>query len=61
MLINATESLAENIGAAPACKSMGIARSTLYYKRTRKQHPKEKAKSRPSPPRALDQEEKQHA
>ena len=46
MLINATESLAENIGAAPACKSMGIARSTLYYKRTREQRSKEEQKSK---------------
>ena len=57
MLINATENLAENIGVSPACEGMGVARSTLYYKRTRKQHPD--VKSRPSPPRALDQKEKQ--
>ncbi len=59
MLINATESLAENIGVAPACKSMGIARSTLYFKRTQKQNSKKEATSRPSPPRVLDQKEKQ--
>ena len=57
MLINAAENLAENVGVAPACEGMGVARSTLYYKRTRKQHPKAEAKSRPSPPRALDQKE----
>jgi len=51
MLINAAENLAENIGVAPACESMGVARSTLYHKRTRKRHPKEATKSRPSPPR----------
>ena len=59
MLINATENLAENIGVAPACEGMGVARSSLYYKRTREKRPKEERKSRPSPPRALDQKEKQ--
>ena len=48
MLINATENLAENIGVSPACEGMGVARSTLYYKRTRKQHPDVKIKAKPS-------------
>ena len=59
MLINATENLAENIGVAQACEGMGVARSSFYYKRTRKQRPIEEPKSRPSPPRALNQKEKQ--
>ncbi len=36
MLINAAETLAENVGVAPACESIGVARSTLYHMRSQK-------------------------
>lgn len=59
MLINATESLAKNVGVAPACESMGVARSTLYHMHSRKQGPKKEPKRRPSPARKLGEKEKQ--
>jgi len=59
MLITATENLAESIGVAPACESMGLARSTLYFRRREAKEPKEGAVPRPKPPRALSEGEKQ--
>ena len=55
MLITATEDLAERVGVAPACESMGVARSTLYYQRKPRQAPK----PRPKPVRALTDGERQ--
>ena len=55
MLMAATENLAGSIGIAPACESMGVARSTLYYQREPKQEPK----LRPKPVRALSDGERQ--
>ncbi len=51
----ATENLAGAVGVAPACESLGVARSTLYYRRELKQEPK----VRPKPARALTDHEKQ--
>jgi putative transposase len=59
MLINAAETLAEDVGVAPACESIGLARSTLYHMRSQKQGAKKEPKSRPSPARKLGEKEKQ--
>lgn len=59
MLINAAETLVENVGVASACESMGVARSSLYYVRSQKQCPKKEPKSRPSPARKLGEKENQ--
>jgi len=56
MLMTATENLAGVIGVAPACDSMGVTRSTLYYQR---RDPKQEAKPRPKPARALTDGERQ--
>jgi len=55
MLMAATENLAGAVGVAPACESMGVARSTLYYQRREVQEPK----PRPKPARALTDGERQ--
>ena len=54
--MTATENLAGAIGVAPACESLGVARSSLYYQR---REPKQEARPRPKPPRALNDGEKQ--
>jgi len=54
--MTATENLAGAIGVAPACESMGVTRSTLYYQR---RDPKQEAKPRPKPARALTDGERQ--
>ena len=54
--MTATENLAGAIGVAPACESMGVPRSTLYYQR---RDPKQEAKPRPKPARALTDGERQ--
>jgi putative transposase len=59
MLINAAESLAETVGVAPACESMGIPRSSLYHMRSRKQGDKKGSKPRPGPARKLEETERQ--
>jgi len=53
--MGATENLAGAIGVAPACESLGVARSTLYYQRREAQEPK----PRPKPARALKDGERQ--
>jgi putative transposase len=55
MLMAATENLAGAVGVAPACESLGVARSTLYYQRREAQEPK----PRPKPVRALKDGERQ--
>jgi putative transposase len=57
--MEATENLAGTVGVAPACESMGVARSTLYYQRREAQEPKEEPKPRPKPVRALSDGERQ--
>jgi putative transposase len=59
MLMASTESLAGHIGVVPACESMGVARSTLYYQRREAQEPKQEPNPRPTPARALNDREKQ--
>jgi len=54
--MTATENLAGAIGVAPACESMGVTRSTLYYQR---RDPKQEATPRPKPARALTDGERQ--
>lgn len=53
--MGATENLARAIGVVPACESMGVARSSLYYQRRETQEPK----PRPKPERALTDGERQ--
>ncbi len=57
MLIEAAENLAKHVGVAPACQSIGLARSTLYYQRVRNREPVEQPNPRPA--RALDDKERQ--
>jgi putative transposase len=59
MMMTVTEDLAEKVGVMPACENMGIARSTLYYQRSRSNAPLEKPVTRPGPPRALNLQERQ--
>lgn len=54
-----TEDLAGKVGVMPACGSMGIARSTLYYQRSKAKAPGQEPEPRPSPPRALTSQERQ--
>lgn len=56
MLMAATEDLAREVGVAPACESLGVARSTLYHRRRPME---QEAKERPKGPRALSEEERQ--
>jgi putative transposase len=56
MLMAATENLSCAVGVAPACESMSVARSTLYYQR---REPKQEARPRPKSGRALNDGEKQ--
>ena len=56
MLMAATENLSCAVGVAPACESMNVARSTLYYQR---REPKQEARPRPKSGRALNDGEKQ--
>jgi putative transposase len=55
MLMATTEKLSGDIGVAPACESMRVARSTLYYQRREAQE----TKARPKPARALSDSERQ--
>ena len=52
----ATEDLARQVGVTSACRSLGVACSTLYHRR---RHIEQEAKARPKPPRALSEEERQ--
>ena len=53
-MIQAAETLSQDVGVSVACRALGIPRSTLY--RTRQPHME--ASPRPTPPRALSTEEK---
>jgi putative transposase len=53
-MIEAAEALGERLSVSVACRVLGVPRSTLY--RARK--PKTRSVPRPTPPRALSQEEK---
>lgn len=56
--MDAVEVLAPDVGTKPACKAFGISRSGLYRRRATSAVPR-LVKKRPSPPRALSEQEKQ--
>jgi putative transposase len=51
----AVEDAIAEMGAAPACRVLGLPRASLY----RRRHPVETARPRPTSPRALDPVERQ--
>ncbi len=53
-MIQAAEQLAESVGVSVACQALGVPRSSLY----RARQPKKAPQPRPTPERALSQEEK---
>ena len=53
-MIEATEELAKSIGISAACQALGVPRSSLY----RARQPEKEPQSRPTPERALSEEEK---
>lgn len=56
--MNAAEDLGGRVGVAPACRALGVARSTLYRRRAVRQCPRPQ-QPRPSSPRALSIDERQ--
>lgn len=56
--MNAATQLASQVGTAPACAAIGVARATFYRYRQVAESPRP-AKPRPTPPRALSAEERQ--
>ena len=55
--MNAATQLASEVGTAPACAAVGVARATFYRHRQVAESPRP-AKPRPTPPRALSVEER---
>jgi putative transposase len=55
--MNAASQLANEVGTAPACVAVGVARATFYRYRQVAESPR-RAKPRPTPPRALSAEER---
>ena len=53
-MIQAAEQLAESVSVSAACQALGVPRSSLY----RARQPKKARQPRPTPERALSQEEK---
>ena len=53
-MIQAAEQLAESVGVSVACQALGVPRGSLY----RARQPKKAPQPRPTPERALSQEEK---
>ena len=53
-MIQAAEQLAESVSVSAACQALGVPRSSLY----RARQPKKECQPRPTPERALSQEEK---
>ena len=53
----AAETLAKKTGILPACKGLGISRSTFYDRKKRKE--KGESKTRPKPARTLSEQERQ--
>jgi len=53
-MIQAAEQLAESVGVSAACQALGVPRGSLY----RARQPKKAPQPRPTPERALSQEEK---
>ena len=56
--MTAATQLASEVGTAPACAAVGVARATFYRYRQVEESP-HPAKPRPTPPRALSTEERQ--
>lgn len=56
--MNAVEELAPVVGTAPACKAIGVPRSSFYRQRTPRAESAE-TRQRPRPPRALSDSERQ--
>ena len=56
--MNAASQLSNEVGTAPACVAVGVARATFYRYRQVAESPRP-AKPRPTPPRALSAEERQ--
>ena len=53
-MIQAAEQLAKTVGVVQACQALGVPRSSFYYAR----QPRKDSAPRPTPERALGQEEK---
>lgn len=53
-----TETLAERVGVVGACEALGVPRSSFYRLRGAADHSQATEATRPSPPRALDGEER---
>ena len=56
--MNAIEELSPQVGTSAACRSLGVPRATLYRRR-RPNLPVPAAAPRPTPPRALGEQERQ--
>ena len=57
-MIETAERLAEKVGVSAACQALSISRSSLYRARKASAKSEEVSASRPTPERALSQEEK---
>ncbi len=57
--MQAAEELSSTSGTLPACRALGVVRSTLYRHRGRLRHPAPRARAGRSHPRALGTEEQQ--
>ncbi len=58
--MEAVNTLSPDVGVKAACAALGVSRASLYRRNdTRTQAPSEDAPSRPAPPRALSQEERE--
>jgi len=57
--MTAAEELSPRVGVAPACRALGVARSTLYRRRRDRQRPPRPPRQRPAPARALERAERQ--
>jgi len=56
--VSAAEELGADVGVAPACRGLGVARATLYRRRAARVRPRPQ-QPRPRPARALDDKERQ--
>jgi len=55
--MSAAQDLGARVGVAPACRALGVARSTLYRRRAARACPRPQ-QPRPRPPRALSLDER---
>ena len=58
-MITAAEKLAPDVGTAPACRALGVPRSSLYWQRWFDANTSDQRKPRPTPARALNLGERQ--